>query len=155
MAEDFARATAAPSTFTINGKPYFLGKLTPRSLGDIQAFLKEQVEDPRVRTRRLMEGLPDSVQLAMWQQACDEAKDWPPSLGDEGTFSLLLTEEGQARILWVALRRHNPGFTIEEARRISVEYEMSGDELNDLITRMSPREIGDPLSPTREAEAGT
>jgi hypothetical protein len=153
MAEDFARATGAPQMFTINGKPYFLGKLTPRALGDIQAFLKEQVEDPRSRTRRLMEGLPDSVQLAMWQQACEEARSWPPSLGDEGTFSLLLTEEGQARILWIAFRRHNPAFTLDEARKISAEYEMSADELNDLIARMSPKEIGDPLSPTKPEEA--
>ena len=150
---DFARATQAPRDFTLDGKRYLVGKLTPRGLGDLQAYLKDAIEDPRIVARKQMEGLPDAVQVEIWRQACEAAKDWPPSIGDERSISQLLSAEGQARFLWVLFRRHNDGFTLERAREISDRYELGMEEFNRLMELAGPNEVGDPLPQTGTARA--
>lgn len=145
---DFSRVTAAPATFVVEGKNYLVGQMTPRAVGDLQQFLKEQVKDPRLAVRPLMEGLPDAVQIAMWQEACADAKTCVPDLGSDESMLMLLTEEGQARVLWVAFRRHNAGFTLDTAREISQRYEMTREELAELLRLMAPDQVGDPKAPT-------
>lgn len=145
--EDFARITAAPRNFTILGKDYRVGKFTPRGLGDITAFLKDFFPDPRVQARELMEGLPDNVQLHIWNNATENAKSWPPSLNSNEGIGALLSEKGQAVFLWVLLRQHNDGFTLEKANEISANYEMDVDDLTRLMEMASPGEVGDVRDP--------
>lgn len=142
--EDYARATAAGRLFTIDGKDYRAAKLTPRAIGDLQAYLKDVIPDPRRVARDLMEGLPESIQLNILHRAYEEAKDWPPVFGDPKTFHCFLSVEGQARLLWVCFRKHNPGFTLEFARELSERYEMEVEDLNRLMDLVAPGEIGDP-----------
>lgn len=148
MSEDYARSTAAPRQFQIEGKVYQVSKLTPRAIGDIQAFLKDAIPDPRKLIRPLMDGLPDVVQLEMWRGACEAAKSWPPEIGSEESIQALLSVEGQAKFLWVAFRRHTEGWTLEKARELSARYEMSSEEFGELMELMGPKELGDPLAPT-------
>lgn len=141
--EDFARATGASRTFTIEGKDYRAAKLSPRGIGDLQAYLKEVIPDPRRVARELMNGLPEAIQLDILHRAYEEAKDWPPAFGDPKTFHHFLSIEGQARLLWVCFRKHNPGFTLDFARDLSERYEMEVEELNQLMELVSPGEVGD------------
>lgn len=141
--EDFAKVTAAPRTFTIEGRDYRAAKLSPRGIGDLQAYLKEVIPDPRMVARDLMHGLPEVVQLEVLRRSYEEAKDWPPAFGDPKTFHHFLSIEGQARLLWVCFRKHNPGFTLDFARELSERYEMEIEELNRLMELVSPGEVGD------------
>lgn len=143
---DFARVTASPRAFAIEGKTYQVGKLTPRGIGDLQAHLKDCVEDPRLRARRVMEGLPDAVQLKIWADACEDARSWPPDIGSDEAMAHLLSIEGQAKLLWVAFRQHTEGFTLDKARELSVRHEISIEEFSELMSLMTPKEIGDPKS---------
>lgn len=142
--EDYARATGAARTFTIEGVDYRAAKLSPRGIGDLQAYLKEVVPDPRRVARDLMDGLPEAVQLKILERAWEDAKSWPPAFGDPKTFHHFLSIEGQARLLWVCFRKHNPNFTLEFARDLSIRYEMEVEELNQLMDLVSPGEFGDP-----------
>jgi hypothetical protein len=148
--DDYSRACASPRTIEILGKRYLVGKLTPRGMGDLQAYLKDAVPDPRIKARELMEGLSDPVQIHIWNQAVEDAKHWPPAIQSEAGTELLLSEEGQARFLWVMLRQHNPGFTLERAREITREWEMSAEDMGQFLGKSQPGELGDPKATTAD-----
>ena len=137
MAEDYAKATAAPGHVTIGEVTYRASKFGPRDLGDLQAWLKSQVPDPRLMARQLCEGLPDAVALQIWTDLSEEAKDWPPSLTSEiGNNMLLFTHEGAAQVIWVCLRRYNAGVTLEKAREMAAI--VSNEELASLLNAGFP-----------------
>ena len=72
------------------------------------------------------------VALRIWDDLSKEAQLWPVTMLDEqGNTELCNTHEGAAVVLWVSLRRHQPGFTIERARELAAE--VSDEELNQLI----------------------
>ena len=149
MPDDFARATASGMPVTIAGKQYLAGKYTPRDLGDLQAWLKTQKPDPRLRIRELCAGLSDGVAIRIWEDLQDEAQDWPPSLSSaEGNMILLSCHEGAAMIAWVSLRRHTPSVDLAEARRIAMD--ITGDELGELIRLGFPEPT---LSPKSEGSS--
>lgn len=136
MADDFARSTASPRTITLAGREYLVGKFSPRDIGDLQAWLKEQIPDPRREAREFMEGLPDAVAIEVWKDAVERSKEWPPTIQSTIGFGLLTTShEGNARMIWVTLRRHNPGFTLDRAREIA---DLVGlDDINRLVSYAS------------------
>ncbi len=137
MNDDYAKATAAPMFVTIGDVSYRASKFGPRDLGDLQAWLKSQVPDPRLMARELCEGLPDAVALRIWTDLSEEAKGWPPSLTSaEGNNLLMLTHEGAAQIIWVALRRYNAGVDLAEARRLAMT--VSTDELAAILNAGFP-----------------
>jgi hypothetical protein len=141
--DDFGRATAAPGSLRINGREYLVSRFTPRDIGDLQQFMKEILPDPRSRVRELIRDLPESVALQVWKDMNAEARDWPPSFGSEQSTSILTTTfEGNARLLWVTLRKHNPGFDLNAARELAgvVEFE----DINRIIALASPESAGDP-----------
>jgi hypothetical protein len=147
MPEDYARATAAPRTVTIGGATYLASKFAPRDFGDLAAFLKDQVPDPRLKARELCAGLSDAVALQIWTELSEEAKDWPPTITSRaGNQLLMMTLEGNARIIWIALRRYNPGVTLERARQIAETVTM--EEIVDLFHAGFPEETFDPKART-------
>ncbi len=143
MSDDYAKAAASPRGLRIGGAEYLVGKFTPRDLGDLGAWLKDQVPDPRLKARELCAGLSDAVALAIWRDLSDEARDWPPSIESyQGNRLLLGTYEGNARLLWVGLRRHNPGVTLEVAARLAEHITL--DEVSALVRLGFPEETFDP-----------
>lgn len=162
MPEDFARATAAPSPTMIAGRTYLAGELTPRGFGDLQMFLKTMSPDPRKQAiewikevAALKEIATDALQLEIWRTACEDAKSWPPSLLGEGAFLILNTTEGQAHVVWVALRDHNPGFTLDNARSIIELNQLRWEQFMGLFNGLFPDRAGDPKSQTPEAQETT
>jgi hypothetical protein len=143
MSDDYSRATGAPGSLRLAGREFLVGKFSPRDIGDLQAWLKEQVPDPRARARELIQGMPESVALQIWKDLSEEARDWPPSFGSAKATSLLTTNgEGIARLLWVTLRRHNPGFNLEAARALADQVDF--DDVNRVIALASPESATDP-----------
>lgn len=146
MADDFAIATAAPRSATIAGGCYLVGKLTPRDLGDLQAFVRESVPDPRLKARELCRDLPDAVAIEIWRDLSVEAKFWPPAIdSEEAGRALFMTGEGAARVLWVMLRRHNEGVDLERARRLADA--VSFEELRAIFDMGFPENDFAPKSP--------
>jgi hypothetical protein len=118
--EDYAKATAAPRYVTINGREYRVGKYGPRDIGDLEAWLKTQVPDPRLMARELCAGLPDAVALEVWRDLSAEAMNWPPDVTSRiGNKLLMNTWEGHARLVFASLSRHNADFTLDEARTLT------------------------------------
>lgn len=118
--EDFAKATAAPGFIQIGDVSYRVGKIGPRDKGDLEAYIKSQVPDPRLMAKELCAGLPDAVAIEVWRDLHSEAQSWPPDLASTiGNKILMETWEGNAQLLYVILRRHNGGFTLQDARALT------------------------------------
>lgn len=146
MSDDYARATGAAGTIWIGDREYRVSKFTPRDIGDLQAWLKEQVPDPRLEARRIMEGMPDAVAIEVWKTMALEAKEWPPTLATEkGNELLTVTSEGIARLLWVTLRKHN-GVDLGEARKLS--NDISIEDLGHIMQLASPESDQSPKAVT-------
>jgi len=134
--DDYAKATGSPSSIRINGSEYRVSKFTPRDIGDLQQWLKEQIPDPKVEARKLLEGLPDAVAIEIWKTQAEAAKDWPPTIGDDRAQDLLVTtSEGSARLLWVTLRKHNQ-VDLEKARALAQEAEI--ETIQQVVRLASP-----------------
>lgn len=149
MTNDYAHATGAPRTISLDGVDYKVPRLRPRDLGAMQQFVKERVPNPKVEARRLMEGLPDAVAIHIWDQAVEEARDWPPPLGSPQATAILMSAEGQAMFLHLLLSRTTADFTEEKARELAER--ISVGDMERLIDLSRPGEPGDP----KAAGAGT
>ena len=160
MQEDYAKATGAPGYVTIQGVAYRVKKFNPRDLGDLQAWLKKQMPDPRLMARELCAGLPDAVALQIWKDLSEEAKDWPPTVMSwKGNFQLMFTWEGNAMVAWVALRKHQADVTYERALQITADA--TTEEIAELMRAAFPEDTFgpkvqvamEPVSDTRKSDA--
>ncbi len=146
MPDDYAKDTAAPSFITIGDRDYRVGKFGPRDLGDLQAFIKSRVPDPRLMARELCAGLPDAVAIEVWRDLSAEASRWPPSYDSrEGCEVLMATWEGHAQVVWISLRRHNADFTLERARQLT---EHDDELMMKVFILAQPEPTFDPKAPT-------
>jgi hypothetical protein len=155
MALDYARATGAPRTVTLAGRDYRVHKIRPRDLGELEAWFKDVTPDPRVEARKFMEGLPDAVAKHMWDRALEDARGWPPRLDSDAGSDLMSTPEGQARSLWLILRRGLPGMTLDEARDLADA--ISREDYEEVIALARPGDPGDPkpMAPAESPSAET
>ena len=107
MAEDFAKLTASPVPIVIQGVQYLVGKFSRRDLGDLQAWIKSQVPDPRLMAREICAGLSDAVAIRVWEDLSREAELWPPFLDTNVILRHLLNDvpeqSARARALQVWL----------------------------------------------------
>lgn len=123
--------TGSPRPVRIAGREYLVPKFTPRMLGRISAWLETRTPNPKDVARRHIEGLPDGIARHIWDVACREARDWPPSFGNDEGRRLLQSPEGQSQILFVLLSRTVAGFTMEQADALADE--MSDDEFSEVM----------------------
>lgn len=145
MSDDYAKATASPRSVTIDGKEYLVGKFGPLEIGDLGAWLKDKVPNPRSLVKELIEGVPESVALQIWRDLNEEAKSWPPTFDSEAGQKLILNDfEGHVRLLWVTLRKHNK-VDLAEARRLAGTLD-GFDILTEIIAKASPETASDPKS---------
>ena len=144
--DDYAKAAGSPSTVKIGDRTFKLGKFTPRDLGDLQAFIKIRIPDPRLAARELCQGMSDAVALKIWNDLSLEALNWPPSLESrQGNELLMMTHEGAATVLWVALRRHNK---VTEKECAELALDVTIDELAAVLSGGFPEPTFDPKSMT-------
>ncbi len=142
---DYAKSTGAARSVTLLGKEYAVSKLRPRDIGTIEAWFKDVTPNPKKEARQHMEGLPDAVAMHIWDEALKEAKDWPPGFDSDAGQKLLLTDEGQARILHICLKRGfaDGQFTLEQARDLAEQ--LDADAIFEVLKLASPGDPDDPL----------
>lgn len=121
MSSDLIRATNPERTVTIDGRDFRVAKIGPREFGELQQWLADNTPNPKDEARRYMEGLPEAVQIHMWDKALDASRDWPPQLsGNPSALQQLLTSDsGQTAFLYAILRKTTPGITRDEAARLA------------------------------------
>ncbi len=154
MAEDYSRHCDSPREFEVAGIVLRVGKLCPRDIGDLQAWFKTRLPNPYLAARERLRGLPDEAtdeeRRAVWIPAVQEAqRDWPPSLADETGLTLLFTDEGKARLLYVASRRNDPKTTLERCRAIA--NVMTDEDYGQLLDFcLAWGDVGDVVQPADE-----
>ncbi len=151
-AEDYARATDSTQTVEIDGKSWQVSRLTPRDMGDLQQFLREQIPNPRLLARDLCAGMSDEVAKHIWDDLNEEYRTWPPSFGTaEANRHLLHTLEGNARLLWVVLRRTHRNVDLERARELALDVDL--EKINEVVSKALPEYARDPKARTPETAA--
>lgn len=131
--------TNAPQPVTLAGRTFAVRQLRLREWGELQAWLKSVAPSPvAVAIRGLAElrdsgfATPKDLESALFAQAQDEARRWPPKVATGAWFRALdETEGGHARVVLVALRAS--GHAISEAEAADVAEASSGAELTDLM----------------------
>ncbi|MDR3632624.1 MAG: hypothetical protein P4L84_02240 [Isosphaeraceae bacterium] len=148
MAEDYARACGVPREVVIGGRAFFVGKLSPRDIGTLQAWFKSVLVDPRVQARERLRADPDmddALARQIWTESAVAALDWPPDLGSEIGVTLLSSVEGQARLLHTAACRAEPSLTLDLCR--AAAGVMTAEDQLHLWELVSPGELGDVIDP--------
>ncbi len=152
--EDYTRATDSTQAVEIDGKSWQVSKLTPRDIGDLQAFLREAVPNPRLMARDLCAGMSDELAKHIWDSLNEEYQAWPPTLGTaEGNQRILHTFEGNARLLWVVLRRHNRNVDLDRARELAEAVDL--ELISRVLVMALPEYALDPKARTATETPGT
>jgi hypothetical protein len=140
--DDLATLTAASRRITLDDVDYQVPRLTPRMAGRLQAWVKEQIPNPRTEAREHMQGQSDVVAMHIWDLAVEEARDWPPSLDSPEANALLMSPEGQAVFLLTIFGPSIAGFDLARAERIADRITL--EDFNRLLQLVSPGEPSDP-----------
>lgn len=148
MSDDLVAVMNPERIFTFQGRDYRTRKFGPREVAQLHAWMRDKSPDPRLQATRYIKELPEwssaSLQQSIWDEAVERAKQWPPTLATtEGTL-LILSEEGQAEFVYIALHRTIPGFSRDDAARMVEQFDMNDFERLQQI--VSPGEPGDPKS---------
>jgi hypothetical protein len=153
--------TNAARPVTLAGKPYPVRQLKLKEWGELQAWLKAAVPSPvTLAVRALSEAaasgpVPKSVEDALFRQAQEESRRWPPKVGSFPWLRALDdVEGGRAMFFRVALRAGGTELSEDEAAALSEATKI--DELGELITsclegdHRPPKGVGaaTPPSPT-------
>lgn len=142
--QDLAIATGAERTVLVSGATYRVPKFTPAIVGRINAWLKDEVPNPKDKARERMAGLSDAVALEIWRDAVEEARDWPITFGSPKGDLYLMRFDGATRILYELLGVTTPGFTMEQARVMMNAIGIEG--VNHIIS-LAGAEIREPIRP--------
>lgn len=148
MADRLHIITAAPRAVTLDGRDYRVSPFGPREYGELRRYLADTTPDPRTVARQHMEGLPEAVQIAIWDRALAESKNWPPKLEDPNAIQRVFLEtDGQALLVYLALRKTTPGLSREAAAELAER--LSDDELYEVWRLVTPEP---PALPKEKAE---
>jgi len=137
---------------TLAGKQYPVRQLRLREWGELQAWLKSVAPSPVAVALKALAEVPDvpqPVQDALFRQAQDEARRWPPKVGSPAWINALEEiEGGRAMFLQAALAAGGTELDEEQADRI-VDSATAG-ELGELLMICL---FGEPSVPKGAGEA--
>ena len=142
--KDLAIVVGSPRQIMVSGKTYSVPKFTPSIIGRMNAWLKDQVPDPRDVAKRRMEGLPDAVALAIWSDAVKEAKTWPPTFGSPEGDEYLMAYNGWNVLVYELLKLTTPGITPDDVNKIVDS--IGADGVNEIL-KLAAMEIREPIDP--------
>jgi len=133
------QALLAFEQVTLAGRTFRLRQLKLSEWADLQSWLKTACPSPvAVALKELAklrsEGLPipADVQEALFRQAQDDARRWPPRIGTSAWFrSLDGVDGGRAQFLLAAVKPS--GETLTEAEAEDIMERSTGDEEAELI----------------------
>jgi hypothetical protein len=146
--------TNAVRPVTLAGKSYPVRQLKLKEWGELQAWLKSVVPSPvTLAIKALAEAsndgpVPQPVQDALFRQAQEESRRWPPKVGSMTWLKALdEIEGGRARFLRVSLLAGGTDVTEDEAESI-----VASASLRELMDLMTVCLMGDPPVPKAEGE---
>ncbi len=149
---DLAVLVNAPREITLAGKTFLVSALTLSDWGTLSAFLKDHSTDPVVAaldqlSKAKASGVvvADEDRKALFESARRDARSWPPRVGSQEWFDLMLWTEGASeKFLACVLRKHQ---TVTDAELARVNSETTPEESRLLIHRA----LG--LEPSPKADA--
>jgi hypothetical protein len=128
---------------TLAGSVYQVDKLSPKHMGEFDAWLKSQVPDPRKEVLPLLKEMHSDVAKHAWDKAVEESHYWPPTFLDpQGQRLLLQTHVGQTEFLFVVLKRHQDGFTRKNAAELAEQIDYA--ELTTVFEALMPEDFAVP-----------
>jgi hypothetical protein len=104
-----------PRRVRLAGQDYEVSELTFADVARIQAWLNRASPCPMDDARDRIDGLDGPERRKILLETYQALKSWPPRYGDPEASELLQTEGGAAEFLFVALSRHQPDFTRDDA----------------------------------------
>ena len=136
---DLAQATQATQTVTLAGQQFAVRQLKLREWGQIQSWLKERCPSPIAQA---VEGIAElrrkgvpfdrDTEQALFRQAQDEARNWPPRVATaEWIRTLESADGGRAKFIQHALEASGTALSEDQAEDLSVRATI--DELSDLM----------------------
>lgn len=146
--DNLAVVAASPRGVALGEKVYPVSKLTPRMAGRLQALIMDRIPDPRDKARKIMEGLPEAVQIHIYERACDDARGWPPSLGSPEGLAVMMSPAGMALLVELTVAPNVAGFTAADAEALADRMTM--EDFHRLMEVSAP---GDPHAPKGTAES--
>lgn len=122
---DLATFVNAPVPIELAGGVYQCSALTLREWGPVQSWIKANVPGPmRVLSSEDLVGLNEADKRALFEQAFAAQRNWPPRVGSAEWFRALDLPGGHAEFLFVALSKHQPTFTREQAAALDAKLSL-------------------------------
>ena len=122
-----------------DGRTYLVSALELGEWGALQCWLKEVAPDPvahaldqLARAASQDMAINEAGKRELMRQARADARIWPPKVGTRAWFDLLEeTDGGTIRFLWVALRKHQKSFGLDDAAKL--EKTMTTEQSTEVI----------------------
>ena len=119
---DLATLGAKPKPLTVGGRTHLIHPLTVDDLGSLQSWVDTQFPDPfDVASNAIERGRPGpegtrtpyttAQQKHLYEVALERATRGTPKLGTPEADALLQSAAGVRELLFVAIRKGDPGFT--------------------------------------------
>lgn len=131
-----------------DGEAHDLAPLTFEDYGDLQAWLDAQWPDPFALARGQMASGEFSLaqQQFLLRVALELAAKPKPKLGTEDADALVRSVEGQREVLYLSIRKAEPGFTRDDAARFHAKL-AEGEQARAMALSEADRVAGDPKAP--------
>lgn len=117
---DLNSLTGGPRAWlVIDGERYGVHELTLGELGELQSWVNSQYADPLAYvTEHIGTGLTPAQEQHLLRSAIELATKPRALLGTPEADALVRGTEGSKVMLWLAIRKGRPGFTLDQARAV-------------------------------------
>lgn len=117
MNNDLSTLTGRPRAWlSAGGEKYGVHELTIGEMGDLQSWVDSQFADPmEIAQRRIGTGLNTHQEQFLLRAALELSCRPKALLGTPEADNLVRSTEGTKVMLWLAIRKGRPGFTLAEA----------------------------------------
>jgi hypothetical protein len=133
-----------PVKVSLAGKEYTVSELTLNDMAQLQEWVRSRVPHPLAAVKEHLAGLEPAERRMLLEKAYEAADEWPPRMGTPEFTNVIMSQAGLVFQVQLIIKKHLPGFTIEEAKVLSDQ--MSASEL-DLLHKTAMN-----VKPTDEIE---
>ena len=118
---DLASLAGKPKPLLVDGREYAVYPLTIDDLADLQAWCDRQCPDPiEAVAKHLGSGKFNPVQEKYLLRMAVEVATAPrPKIGSPETQAMIGSLEGCAMLLWLSIRKGDPGFSEEAGKTLA------------------------------------
>jgi hypothetical protein len=149
-----AELLGPPRTLTRAGREWAVAELTLADVAALESWAADQAPSPWEGLEAMDAEGDEGLRLRGYQALHSRAEHWPPHLGSQSSRAALGAAAGLVAFAWVALKRGQPGLTLDDAAAAACE--MTPEEwgslrraawgehpLDALIPRIDPEQAED------------